>query len=65
MQDYFSYVFESINRLLTQHASLFESMGMNLFRSFATIMLSWFGIQSAWPVPAGLAASRGISSQPC
>lgn len=53
MLDYFSYVFESINRLLTQHASLFESMGMNLFRSFALVVISWFGIQSALTSASG------------
>ena len=47
MQDYFSFVFEGINRLLAQHAALFESMGQNLFHGFALIVVSWFGIQSA------------------
>ena len=47
MQDYISYVFGGINALLNQNAGLFESMGMNLFRGFALIVISWFGIQSA------------------
>ena len=47
MQDYFAFIFEGINKLLEQHASFFESTGMNLFGSFALILLSWSGIQSA------------------
>jgi TrbL/VirB6 plasmid conjugal transfer protein len=47
MQDYFSFVFGAINNLLNQDAGLFESMGMNLFRGFALIVISWFGLQSA------------------
>lgn len=47
MQDYFSYIFGAINGLLNQNSGLFESMGMNLFRGFALIVISWFGIQSA------------------
>ena len=46
-QSYFSFVFDAITQLLTQQSSLFESMGMNLFRAFALIMISWFGVQSA------------------
>jgi hypothetical protein len=53
MQDYYSFVFEAINRLLDQDAGLFESMGMNLFRAFAVIMISWFGLQSALSSASG------------
>jgi hypothetical protein len=47
MQDYFSFIFNGINTILSQHASFFEGMGMNLFRSFALILISWFGVQAA------------------
>ncbi len=47
MQDYFSYIFGAINGLLNQNAGLFENIGMNLFRGFALILVSWFGVQSA------------------
>lgn len=47
MQDYFAFIFEGINKLLGQHASFFETTGLSLFRSFALILLSWSGIQSA------------------
>jgi hypothetical protein len=45
--DPYQLIHDSILRLLTQNASLFESMGMTLFYAFAAIMLSWFGVQSA------------------
>jgi hypothetical protein len=47
MQDYMAFVFEGINKILAQHANFFEGMGMDLFRSFALILISWSGIQSA------------------
>jgi hypothetical protein len=47
MQDYFSFVFGAINQLLGQQAGLFEAMGMAMFRAFAAIVVSWFGVQSA------------------
>lgn len=47
MGDYFSFVFEGINRILTQHAQFFESMGREIFFGLAVVLLSWFGIQSA------------------
>jgi hypothetical protein len=46
-QDYLALVYNGINQLLGQHASMFESMGMNLFRAFALIIIVWFGLQSA------------------
>src|SRR5580658_3433973 len=47
MQDYFSFVFGAINQLLGQQASVFETMGMAIFRAVTAILVSWFGIQSA------------------
>lgn len=47
MQDYFAFIFEGINSIMNQHASFFESMGMDLFRSFGVILVSLFGLQSA------------------
>src|ERR1700730_865397 len=40
-------LFAFLTQLMTQHASLFESLGQNLFRGFAVILISWFGIKSA------------------
>jgi hypothetical protein len=53
MQDYFSLVFAAINQLLEEQSGLLESMGMNLFRAFAVIMISWFGLQSALSSASG------------
>jgi hypothetical protein len=47
MGDYFSLIFDSMNKVLTQQGSFFEGAGMNLFQSFALILVTWFGIQSA------------------
>jgi len=40
-------LFAFLTQLMTQHASLFQSMGYNMFRGFATILIVWFGIKSA------------------
>lgn len=52
-QDYFSFIFESITRLLNQNASMFEAEGLKLFFIFAAIVLSWFGVQSALSAATG------------
>jgi hypothetical protein len=41
--DFFSF----LSSLMTGHASMFETLGMNLFRGFAVILIVWFGIKSA------------------
>jgi hypothetical protein len=45
--DYLQYIFQAINTLLTQNLGFFDAMGQNLFRSFATILVVWFGVKSA------------------
>jgi type IV secretory pathway VirB6-like protein len=45
--DFLQYIFQAINSLLTQNLGFFDAMGQNLFRSFATILVAWFGIKSA------------------
>ncbi len=45
--NFFTYVTDAITRLLTTNSGLFVSLGINLFRSFAVILLAWFGIKSA------------------
>ncbi len=47
MNDYFSLIFDGITKMLAQHSGFFEGVGMDLFRSFAIILVAWFGIQSA------------------
>jgi len=40
-------LFAFLTDLMTQHASLFEAMGNSMFRSFAVILIVWFGVKSA------------------
>ena len=54
--DYLQYIFQAINTLLTQNLGFFDAMGQNLFRSFATILLAWFGIKSALSAAGGRSA---------
>jgi len=51
--DYLQYVFQAINTLLTQNLGFFDAMGQNLFRSFATILIAWYGIKSALSAASG------------
>ena len=49
MNDLFAY----LTQLMTENAALFESMGDHMFRSFAVIMVAWFGIKSALSSASG------------
>jgi len=40
-------LFAFLTQLMTQHANLFQTMGYNMFRGFATILVVWFGVKSA------------------
>jgi hypothetical protein len=51
--DYLQYIFQAINTLLTQNLGFFDSMGQNLFRSFATILVVWYGVKSALAAAGG------------
>jgi hypothetical protein len=51
--DYLQYIFQAINTLLTQNLGFFDAMGQNLFRSFATILVAWYGIKSALSAASG------------
>ena len=51
--DFLQYIFQAINNLLTQNLGFFDAMGQNLFRSFATILVAWFGIKSALASASG------------
>lgn len=51
--NYFTAVFQAITDLLTRHSGMFVAMGQNMFRAFAIILISWFGIKVA------LAAEHG------
>ncbi len=49
MNDLFSF----LTQLMTQHASLFETMGQNMFRAFALILISWYGVKGALSAASG------------
>ena len=51
--DYLQYIFQAINTLLTQNLGFFDAMGQNLFRSFATILIVWYGVKSALAAAGG------------
>ena len=40
-------LFAFLSDLMTQHAGLFETLGANMFRGFATILIVWFGLKTA------------------
>src|SRR5271170_1538326 len=51
--DYLQFIFQAINNLLTQNLSFFDAMGQSLFRSFATILVVWYGVKSALSSASG------------
>ena len=46
-------LFAFLTQLMTQHASLFETMGVHMFRGLAVILISWYGIKSALAAASG------------
>jgi len=40
-------LFAFLTDLMTEHAGMFQTMGMNMFRGFAVILIVWFGIKTA------------------
>lgn len=40
-------LFTFLSQLMTEHASLFETMGSHLYRGLAVILIVWFGAKSA------------------
>jgi hypothetical protein len=51
--DFLQFIFQAINNLLTQNLGFFDTIGQNLFRSFATILIAWYGIKSALSAAGG------------
>src|SRR6476620_8354227 len=49
MHDFFAFLTD----LMTQHAAMFESMGVNMFRGFAVILIVWFGAKTALSAAGG------------
>lgn len=40
-------LFAFLSQLMTEHASLFETMGNHLYRGLAVILIVWFGVKTA------------------
>jgi TrbL/VirB6 plasmid conjugal transfer protein len=51
--DFLQFLYQAINNLLMQNLGLFDGMGQNLFRMFATILVAWYGIKSALAAAGG------------
>jgi type IV secretory pathway VirB6-like protein len=47
-------LFAFLTQLMTEHADMFEQMGTNMFRGFAVILISWYGVKTA------LASASGV-----
>ena len=63
--DYLQFIFQAINNLLTQNLGFFDAMGQNLFRSFATILVVWYGVNRHSPPPADGTCLILTTSQAC
>ena len=51
--DFLQFIYQAINNLLTQNLGFFDTMGQNLFRMFATILVAWYGVKSALSAASG------------
>src|SRR5712692_7445985 len=47
-------LFAFLTQLMTEHAALFETLGVHMFRGFAVILIAWYGVKSA------LASAGGV-----
>src|SRR5580692_13191493 len=45
--NFFDAVLQAVNTLVQQNLGIFDGMGQNLFRSFATVLVVWYGIKAA------------------
>jgi hypothetical protein len=52
-QNPFSFLGQAISQLLAAHSAALQSIGLDIFRGLATILIVWFGVKSA------LSASQG------
>ena len=52
---YFVWVTNATTQLLTTHSDIFVSLGMNLFRGCALILIAWTGVQIALGSSSGAA----------
>jgi hypothetical protein len=45
--NFFDQMLQAVNALVQQNLGVFDGMGLNLFRAFATILVVWYGIKAA------------------
>src|ERR1700693_5688966 len=45
--NFFDVVLQAVNTLVRQNLGVFDGMGQNLFRAFATILVVWYGVKAA------------------
>ena len=45
--NFFDAVLQAVNTLVQQNLGIFDGMGQNLFRAFATILVVWYGVKAA------------------
>ena len=50
---YYFWFVQTVTQLVTQHSDLFLTLGLNLFKGFATILFAWTGIQIALSSASG------------
>lgn len=46
-------LFAFLSQLMTENASLFQAMGLNMYRGFAVILIAWYGTKSALASASG------------
>ncbi len=46
-------LFTFLTQLMTQHAAMFEALGLHMFRGFAVILIAWYGIKGALSAAGG------------
>jgi type IV secretory pathway VirB6-like protein len=51
--DYLQFIFQAIGNLLTENLGFFDTLGQNLFRTLATILVVWYGVKSALAAAGG------------
>src|ERR1700732_4519976 len=45
--NFFDQVLRAVDALVQQNLGIFDGMGQNLFRAFATILVVWYGVKAA------------------
>jgi hypothetical protein len=51
--NFFTYFTQATTDLLTKHSAVFNSMGLNLFKGFAIVLIVWYGLTVALGAASG------------